>query len=178
MPLYLKHITLGSIGVPALPEPKLHEHSWLVFAPCERADYRDCLLFSQIGALRSTSDQKSAILALKKLIQVAALGQPFTVHYDSKQCHELHEFTYKGKVRVVWRIRQGDIRLPFYYGQGKLIFLAGALSKRKDKLSKNEKSSLEQEVKRYIDAETNGELLPEPIRIRTLRHQGGDNEYY
>lgn len=164
MPLHLKRITFQSIRVQTQPEPKLLENSWLVFAPCESDDYSNCILFAQIKALKSQEDQKSAVLGLKKLIQVAALGQPLTAHYDAKHCHELHEFKYKGKTRVIWRIRHGDIRLPFYYGHGKLIFLAGALSKRKDKLSKTEELTLEKEVKRYIDAEKKGELLLEPER--------------
>ncbi|MGN5519639.1 hypothetical protein VF673_12260 [Halopseudomonas sp. Lyrl_26] len=119
-------------------------------------------MFAQLAALESREDQRSALQGLKKLIQVAAIGQPLTVHYDSKQCHELHEFTYKGKVRVIWRIRNGNVRLPFYYGHRKLIFLAGVMSKRKDSLSKAEKLALERQVKHYIDAEAESELLLEP----------------
>lgn len=167
MLLHLKRITFNSIGFRAQPEPPLLEESWLLFAPCENESFSGCILFSQIKDLASKKDQKSAVLALKKLIQVAAMGQPLTVHYDKKQCHELHSFTYKGKARVIWRIRHGDIRLPFYYGQGKLIFLAGAVSKRKDKLSQAEESALEKEVKRYIDAEKKGELQLEPDRSGT-----------
>jgi hypothetical protein len=162
MALNLKRITLQSIGVRVQPEPEFSEGSWLVCAASEDADFSSCGLFSQISALNSKPDQQSALLALKKLIQVAALGQPLTVHYDAKQCHECHEFTYRGKNQVVWRIRHGNVRLAFYYGHDKLIFLAGALSKRKDKMSNAEKMALEKEVKRYIDAEKSGSLRLQP----------------
>lgn len=162
MPLHLKRITFQTIGYRDQPEPQRGEASWKLFAPCSNDDYSGCILLSQIVGLADKEDQKAAVLALKKLIQIAALGQPLTVHYDKKQCHELHEFRYHGKERVIWRIRHGDIRLPFYYGQGKLIFLAGVLPKRKDKLSRSEKSALETEVKRYIDAEKLGRLQLEP----------------
>lgn len=162
MTLYLKRITLQSIRYTAQSEQASQKNAWHLFAPCAEESYQDCLLFNQITALKDRKDQKAALLALKKLIQVAEMGQPLTVHYDEKACHELHSFQYKGKERTVWRIRHGVIRLPFYYGQGKLIFLAGALSKRKNKLSNAELGVIEQEVKKYIDAEDVGELHFEP----------------
>jgi len=99
---------------------------------------------------------------LAKLVQVAALGEPLEVHYDKKQCHPLHRFHHAGKDRVVWRIRKNSIRLPFYYGEGRLIFLTGALVKRKDKLTPAERASLEKQVKKYIDEEqaNNLRLVP------------------
>ncbi|PFG11778.1 hypothetical protein ATI45_4346 [Marinobacter sp. LV10MA510-1] len=163
MPLSLKRITFKSIGYQAQPEPQQLKGSWQVFAPCEHADYSGCVLFSKIAGLSSIEDKKATILALKKLIQIAAMGQPITAHYDKKQCHELHKFKYQGKERVIWRIRHGDIRLPFYYGQGKLIFLASVLAKRKDKLSQAEELALEKEVKRYISAENEGQLQLEAL---------------
>lgn len=98
-------------------------------------------------------DLKAAVQAVVKLVQLAALGEPLQAHYDEKQCHPLHRFQYLEKERVVWRIRKGSIRLPFYYGRGRLIFLTGALVKRKDKLTAGEKLTLEEQVRRYIDAE-------------------------
>ncbi len=158
MPLHLKRVTFKAIGYKAQPEPLAQEHSWSLFAPLESGNDSGCILLKQIASLADKRDKQAALLALKKLIQIAALGQPLTVHYDKKRCHELHTFKYAGKERVIWRIRHGDIRLPFYYGQGKLIFLAGALSKRKDRLSNAETLALEKEVKRYIDAEQAGRL--------------------
>ncbi|MCL5041553.1 MAG: hypothetical protein M1440_03625 [Gammaproteobacteria bacterium] len=162
MPLPLKRINFNSIGFKAQPEPETLDSSWALFAACDHDDFTGCLIFEQIRGLPSFADKKAATLALKKLIQVAAMGQALTVHYDKKKCHEIHAFTYAGKLRTIWRIRHGDIRLPFYYGQKKLIFLAAVLTKRKDKLSQAEVSALEKEVKRYIDAEMYGELLLEP----------------
>lgn len=103
--------------------------------------------------MRALKDRKSAIAALVKLVQIAASGKPLQVFYDEKQCHDIHRFQYGGQERVVWRIRRGDIRIAFYYGNGHLIFLADALVKRKDKLSQADKSALERQIIEFIDAE-------------------------
>lgn len=158
MPVHLKRITFKSLGLPDEQEPKSSPENWQLFAPCLGEGFSNCELFEQIKALSSARDQKHSMLALRKLVQIAAMGAPLTVHYDKKQCHELHTFSYKDREQVIWRIRHGDIRLPFYYGQGRLIFLAGVLPKRKGKLSRAEASALEREVKRFIDAEGEGML--------------------
>lgn len=108
----------------------------------------------------TAKDRRAAIAELAKLVQVAASGKPFQVFYDEKQCHDIHRFHYDGKERVLWRLRRGDVRIVFYYGQGRLILLADALIKRKDRLSKAETSALEAQVVAFIDAEKANVLTP------------------
>jgi len=122
----------------------------------------ECCLIKDLQAMADRRDLRAVLQALAKLVQVAALGEPLEVHYDKKQCHPLHRFHHAGKDRVVWRIRKNSIRLPFYYGEGRLIFLTGVLVKRKDKLTSAERASLEKQVKKYIDEEqaNNLRLVP------------------
>ncbi|MDY7219405.1 hypothetical protein TOI97_07470 [Denitrificimonas sp. JX-1] len=129
-------------------------------ARCASDDPDTCYFLEQIVILGRSNqvDSKAALSALDKLLQVAQTGQPLESFYDKKQNHQLHEFVYKGVNRVIWRLRKGDVRLVFYYAEGKVIFLADALAKRKDKLSAGEKKKLENEIKTYIDAEQANEL--------------------
>jgi hypothetical protein len=121
--------------------------------PCSSPETEECPFLEQVGQLEDLRDRKAALQALKKLIEVAASGLPMTHFYDKKQCHEIHSFQYDGKTRRIWRIRQGIIRLPFYYGAGRLLFLPTVLVKRRDKLTRGEALELETHIKEYIQAE-------------------------
>lgn len=66
--------------------------------------------------------------------------------YENYDLQEEDPCIYKDVKRVVWRLRKGDVRLVFYYGEGKIVFLADALAKRQDKLTVGEKIQLEIEV--------------------------------
>lgn len=134
---------------------------WKLLARCEGSTADSCVLIAHLKEMGSANkeDGKSALSALSKLINVAATGQPIENFYDSKQSHLLHEFVYKQRNRVVWRIRKGDVRIAFYYAEDKIIFLADVFAKRKDKLTKGEKKQLEDEVKAYIDAEDDQQLV-------------------
>lgn len=152
MPLHLLRINYSALRRQA-PEPLAEPGHWRLYAPCVKADAGTCHLLHSIAKMRAVNDRKAAIAALDKLVQVAASGKPLQVFYDEKQCHDIHRFHHDGQERVLWRIRRGDIRIVFYYGNGRLILLADALVKRKDTLSKAEKSALERQVVEFIDAE-------------------------
>ena len=121
-------------------------------ARCAENDALTCELLHQVADLELAA-RKAAILTMEKLIQVAASGQPVAEFYDEKQCHKTHSFEYKGKTRDVWRVRRGDVRVTFYYGQDKLILLTHAFAKHKDKLTEAQKCDLERAVEAFIDAE-------------------------
>ncbi|MBE7373033.1 hypothetical protein [Pseudomonas lopnurensis] len=159
MAIHLLKIDFRALKMP-LPEPVAQAGAWSIFARCDEPDEAACEVFRQILAMPDKRDQKASLAALRKLIQVAASGHPLTSFYDKKQCHEAHRFNYQGKERTIWRIWQGDIRLAFYYGEGKIIFLTQAFAKREDKLSKQQKTALETEAKCFIDAEAAGTLAP------------------
>lgn len=159
MPLHLLRINHRALRHEA-PEPITEMGHWRLYAPCDQADETTCRLFQRIAQLPAAADRKAALAALVKLVQVAASGKPLQVFYDEKQCHELHRFNYCGHERVVWRIRKGDIRIAFLYGQGRIVFLADAFAKRKDRLTRAEQSALERAVSAFIDAELTGALAP------------------
>lgn len=158
MPIHLLRISFRTLRYKA-SEPYAEAGHWNLVARCEGGDEGSCVLFRHIAGMPAASDRKAALAALVKLVQVAASGQPLQTFYDETQCHELHRFHYAGHDRVVWRIRKGDVRVAFFYGQGRVVFLADAIVKRKDRLSHSEKAALEREVITYIDAETAGELV-------------------
>ena len=105
-------------------------------------------------------DKKSFRQVMTKLLKVSTLGTPIKEHYDEDQCHEAFEFDYKGKHHTVWRIRNGDFRLLFFYGHDRIILLTDVLAKRKDKLSESEINRSKEFVKRYLDA-TNYTIIEE-----------------
>ena len=161
MPVHLLEIDERSLGKPTQSGSLRNPAAWQLLSRCESDRADSCLLLQKIVELGRSNrvDGQAVLAALDKLIKVAATGQPIEAFYDKKQSHPLHEFDYKGQKRVVWRIRKGDVRIAFYYAQGKVIFLADALAKRKNKLSEGEKKQLEDEVKTYIDAEDAQQLV-------------------
>ncbi len=159
MTVHLLEITEAAIGKPS-PDIKPRLDRWRLMARCASDNPNTCHLLKQIYTLGKSNraDGKAVLSALNKLIQVAQTGQPLENFYDKKQSHQLHAFEYENAKRVVWRLRQGDVRLVFYYAEGKMIFLADALAKRQDKLTSGEKIKLENEIKTYIDAEQANEI--------------------
>jgi len=155
--MVLLELSYAIIGIPEA-EPRPGEKPWYPVVPCDNPDTEECPFLEQIGQIEDLRDQKAALQALKKLIEVAATGLPMPRFYDKKQCHDIHSFQYDGKTRRIWRIRQGSIRLPFYYGAGRLLFLPTVLVKRRDKLTRGEKLELERHVKAYIQAEDTNSL--------------------
>ena len=161
MALHLKQIGNSCLGN-GLEDPTPTSKSWHLYSLVDGDKDEECCVIKDLQSMADQRDLRAALQALTKLVQVAALGQPLDVHYDKKQCHPLHRFHYDGKERVVWRIRKNSIRLPFYYGDGRLVFLTGVLVKRRDKLTPTERTSLEKQVKKYIEAEqaNNLHLVP------------------
>ena len=159
MTIHLLEITETTIGKP-FPDIVPRLDRWKLMARCASQDPNTCYFLKQIADLGKSNrvDGKAALSALNKLLQVAQTGQPLEIFYDKKQSHQLHDFVYKDVKGVVWRLRKGDVRLVFYYGEGKIVFLADALAKRQDKLTVGEKIQLENEIKTYIDAEQAREI--------------------
>lgn len=157
MPLHLLRINYRALGRET-PEPVAEPGCWRLYAPCAEADAAACQLLQHIAGMQSIRDRKAALAALDKLVKVAASGKPLPVFYDEKQCHDIHRFRHDGHEHVLWRIRNGDIRIVFHYGHHRLILLTDALVKRKDKLSTAETSALERQVKAFLDAEKAGSL--------------------
>ncbi|MGE8160342.1 hypothetical protein ACQKRQ_09290 [Paraburkholderia sp. NPDC080076] len=151
MAYHLRILQRRSIGISG-PEPTPGKSPRKLVAWCAKDDASTCELLLQVVQLEQ-APRKAALLELAKLIQVAASGQPVAEFYDEKQCHKTHSFDYNGKTRDVWRVRRGDVRVTFYYGQDKLILLTHAFPKYKDRLTKAQERDLERAVKEFIDAE-------------------------
>ncbi|BAK10836.1 hypothetical protein PAJ_0756 [Pantoea ananatis AJ13355] len=154
MTYYLREINFEAIGSPEREPAKSEKHKTIV-ARCLTENLDDCDILQQINDLE-LGDAKAALTALVKLIQVAASGLPFTNFYDEKQCHETHSFTYNHKIYKVWRLRQRDVRITFFHCEGKTVLLTHVFVKHKDKLTNKQKAMLEEQVKTYIDASTQG----------------------
>jgi len=99
-------------------------------------------------------DKASFRMAMAKILKISTLGTPIKEHYDKKQCHEAFEFDYNGKHYTVWRIRNNDLRLLFFYGNDHIILLTDALAKRKDNFSQAEINRSTEVIKRYLNAAT------------------------
>jgi len=169
MSAHFLEINERTLGKPAVANASASRAiaPWKLLARCSGTTADSCVLIDRLKALGASNkeDGKAALSALSKLITVAGTGQPIENFYDKKQSHPLHEFVYKGRTRVIWRIRKNDVRIAFYYAEGKIIFLVDAFAKRKGKLTKGEKKQLEDEVKAYIDAEEDQQLV-------VISHQG------
>lgn len=101
------------------------------------------------------SDQRQALLGLKKLAKLAQLGKPFNQLADKKTVHEAFDSFYcelTKRNETVWRFRHGDIRILFYYAADKVVLLTHTLPKRTDKLSLKDINQAKQAVIEFLTA--------------------------
>lgn len=159
--LHFLRVTSELFGLQPVGQKPDRPPSWELRARCENSSESSCLFVQQLVALSKENgrDGRDAQRAMGKLFHVATTGLPIESFYDKKQCHVAHEFSHLGVPCKIWRIRQGAVRIYFFYAQGKIIYLAAVASKRKDKLSKSEKDILEQEITLYLNAEANHSLV-------------------
>lgn len=128
-------------------------NAFKVCSICPTDDPKTAEILAAVAELEK-HDRESFRLAIKKLLKISTLGTPIKEHYDKKQCHEAFDFDYKGKNHTVWRIRNGDVRLLFFYGHDHIILLTDALAKRKDNLTEAEENRSKEVIKRYLNAKT------------------------
>src|SRR5699024_5112008 len=161
MMLHFLKVTSELFGLQPVGQKPDRPPNWELRARCENSSESSCLFVQQLLALsrKNERDGRDAQRAMVRLIHVAATGLPLENLYDKKQCHVAYEFSYLGASCKVWRIRQGAVRIYFSYVQDKIIYLAAVAAKRKDKLSKFEKDSLEKEITLYLNAEANNSLV-------------------
>jgi hypothetical protein len=117
---------------------------------CTTKDKASAELLSQIAALGKT-EGSCFRNGMRKLLKIANSGEPLSVHYDEKQCHTTHSFNNNGTSYDIWRIRNSDLRILFFYGTDRVILLLDVFPKRANKLTKAQKSKAEDAVKRYLD---------------------------
>lgn len=111
----------------------------------------DAAIVAWVKAL-TKQDRKVFRNGMGTILKVANSGRPLETHYDEKQCHDAHCFWHKGNQHTIWRIRQGDLRILFFYGTDHIILLIDAFPKHTDKLTKAQKLNAETITKSYLDA--------------------------
>lgn len=114
------------------------------------------LIFNGIKGMER-KDKISAFAGLIKLLKHSADGRSPEVAYPTK-CHEAFNFKYDGKLHKVWRIRDQEVRIYFYYCSEKIILLPHIGEKREDKLTKGQQGFIEKQIKLYIDAKSSGKV--------------------
>ena len=114
-------------------------------------DPRDAAIVAWVKSL-SPQERKVFRSGMGTILKVANSGRQLETHYDEKQCHEAHSFSYKGNQHTIWRIRQGDLRILFFYGTDQIILLVYVFPKHTDKLTAAQKLNAETIVKSYLDA--------------------------
>ena len=124
-------------------------------SPCSDPARRDSAkVFEAVSAMEK-SDQRQALLGLKKLVKLAQLGKPFTQLADKKTVHEAFDSFYcelTKRSETVWRFRHGDIRILFYCAVDKVVLLTHTLPKRTDKLSLKDINQAKQAVIEFLTA--------------------------
>lgn len=118
---------------------------------CHSADPEDNDLNDWVAKL-GAKEIGAFMNGMSMILKLANAGRKFESHYDPKKCHETHSFCYKGKEHVLWRIRNSDVRLLFFYGNDQVILLVDSFPKHTDKLAKAQKSHAETVIKAYLDA--------------------------
>lgn len=122
-----------------------------VYCECKSKDPDDLVLYDWLEKM-DNADRKAFIRGLTTLLKLANGGRPLESHYDEKKCHKTITFSHKGVDRIVWRIRNNDIRLLFFYGEQGVVVLIDSFPKHKDKLTKAQESNAIAAVKGYLDA--------------------------
>lgn len=149
---YLTEINLDDFGLSSRSAPP--EGRFRPVSLCTEPTRTSASIFGAVKAL-SGADQRAALKGLAHFVKLAQLGKPFNQLADEKAVHEAFEPFYceiTKRKESVWRYRHGDIRILFYYAAGKVVLLADALAKRKDKLSEKEKNKAKQAVLEFLEA--------------------------
>lgn len=128
-------------------------NAYKVCCICSDKEPHAGLLFKRLKQLEP-NDRKKVFGGIAKLLKVANMGEPLGSHYDKKQLHDIHTFTYKGHEHTILRIRTGDTRLLFFHADDRIILLLDAFAKHSDTVTAGELATAETAVKSYLDAET------------------------
>lgn len=122
-----------------------------VYCECRSKDPDDLVLYDWLEKM-DKADRKAFVRGLTTLLKLANGGRPLESHYDEKKCHKTITFTHKGSDHAIWRIRNNDIRLLFFYGEQGMVLLIDSFPKHKDQLTKAQESNAVTTVKGYLDA--------------------------
>jgi len=153
--LYVTEITLSDFpGTEAdVTATALNPSRYVVWSACAEKDRESAQVWSDIYQL-GAKDRQLAIKGLRHFVKLTQVGQPLTALMDKKRLHDIHNFfsPHTQTNEKVWRYRHGDIRVLFYYADGKAVLLNGVLAKRKDGYSAAELNAAEQAINTYLAA--------------------------
>lgn len=137
------------------PGAKSEAGRFKVVSPCADPKSRFSAEVLSLMTAMEHNDQRQAVLGLKHFLKLAQMGRPLSQLVDESTVHEAFEPFYCSitkKYETVWRYRHGVIRILFYYSAGKVMLLAHALAKRKDKLTKKEMAEATKAVEDFLMA--------------------------
>ena len=130
-----------------------------VASACDHNHRDSAHVWQQLQSVKGNY-RKKAVAAVLYLVKLAQAGQPLSDMLDGKALHEAHSFhsPVSGRVEKVWRYRRAEIRLLFYYADGKVVFLTGVMVKLEYKFSSGHLRAAEKAVNEYLKARADGSL--------------------
>lgn len=150
MTVYVRRLTQADVAPGDHPISEALD-AWKVYVVCRSVNAHDSSVLEALDNWRGT-DRASLASGLRNLVKKAALGGLLEEQFNRKQCHHMHEFKRNGKTCKVWRVRQNDVRLLFYYGADRRLVIVEALIKREDKWEDGERRRAQVFVENYLDA--------------------------
>jgi mRNA-degrading endonuclease RelE of RelBE toxin-antitoxin system len=155
---YLTEITPDDFEEDDPAQVQQNPRRFRVTSACGGQDRDSAHVWQQLEAINANY-RKKAVAAVLYLVKIAQDGQPLGNLLDGKALHEAHSFhsQVSGSDEKVWRYRRGEIRVLFYYADGKVVFLTGVVVKLEDKFSKHDLRSAEKAVDEYLLALAKGE---------------------
>jgi mRNA-degrading endonuclease RelE of RelBE toxin-antitoxin system len=156
---YLVEITPDDFSDEVSPSAARNARRYRVASTCDNKNRDSAHVLQQIQAL-NRNNQSKALQAVLYLVKLAQDGQPLSDLLDGKALHQAHTFhsQVSGCTEKVWRYRRGEIRVLFYYGEGKVVLLSGVVVKLADKFSRHDLRTAEKAVNAYLGALAEGAL--------------------
>lgn len=156
---YLVEITPDDFPQDGAASSTANPLRYRVASACDHNRRDSAHVWQQLHSVKGNF-RKKAVAAVLYLVKLSQAGQPLSDLLDGKALHEAHSFhsPVSGRGEKVWRYRRGEIRVLFYYADGKVVFLAGVLVKLEDKFSPGDLRAAEKAVNEYLQARADGSL--------------------
>lgn len=154
---YLVEITPDDFSEGESPPVARNPRRFRVASACNVENRDSAHVWQHIQALKANYRRK-ALAAVLYLVKLAQDGQPLSDLLDGNALHEAHNFysQVSGHTEKIWRYRRGEIRVLFYYGDGKVVLLSGVVVKLEAKLSKHDLKQAVRAVDDYLGARATG----------------------
>lgn len=156
---YLVEITPDDFPQDGAASPTANPLRYKVVSACDGNRRDSAHVWQQLQSVKGNF-RKKAVAAVLYLVKLAQAGQPLGDMVDGKTLHEAHSFhsPISGRMEKVWRYRRAEIRVLFYYADGKVVFLTGVLVKLEDKFTTGDLRAAEKAVNEYLKARADGSL--------------------